>query len=290
VAMSWAKRSHDGLAVYVPDDDHHSRERLQLLGDLRVALDQHQLVLHYQPKLDLVTGAVRGVEALVRWQHPERGLLPPDAFVPTAERTGLINPLTDYVLDEALGQVAAWRTAGRAVPVAVNISARSLLDPGFPDRVFAALALHQLPSANLILEITETSIMEDPEHALSALQRLHDAGVYLAIDDFGTGYSSLAYLKRLPVDEIKVDRSFVASLTTDARDRLIVASTVSLGRALGLDVVAEGVEDEDTLAVLQGLGCDLAQGFLFARPEAHPRLDGYPMERAPALAQAPPTG
>jgi diguanylate cyclase (GGDEF)-like protein len=290
VAMSWAKASHSGLAVYASDDDHTSTERLKLLGELRVALERGELVLHYQPKLDLVTGAVRGVEALVRWQHPERGLLAPDTFVPTAERTGLINTLTDYVLDLALAKAAQWLEQGLSVPMAVNISARSLLDPGFPDRVLAALSTRRMPAASLVLEITETSIMEDPEHALAALQRLHDAGVYLSIDDFGTGYSSLAYLKRLPVDEIKIDRSFVSALTVDARDRLIVASTVSLGRALGLDVVAEGVEDEQTLAVLQELGCDLAQGFLFSRPVPDPPLTGHPVERIRALVQTPPSG
>jgi diguanylate cyclase (GGDEF)-like protein len=290
VAMSWAKHTHGGLAVYASDNDHHSTQRLQLLGELRVAIEARQLVLHYQPKLDLGTGAVCGVEALVRWQHPVRGLLAPDTFVPTAERAGLINLLTDFVLDEALGKAAHWLSQGRSVPMAVNISARSLLDPDFPDRVLAALAARRMPPASLILEITETSIMEDPEHALRALQRLHDAGVYLSIDDFGTGYSSLAYLKRLPVDEIKIDRSFVASLTVDARDRLIVASTVSLGRALGLDVVAEGVEDEATMLVLQGLGCDLAQGFLFGRPEPDPALVGWPRERGGLLLEAPPSG
>jgi diguanylate cyclase (GGDEF)-like protein len=290
VAMSEAKQGHAGLAVYASEHDHHSTEQLQLLGELRVALNQRQLLLHYQPKLDLVTGEVRGVEALVRWQHPERGLLPPDSFVPTAERTGLINALTDYVLDVALGKAAYWLEQGLSVPMAVNISARSLLDPAFPDRVLASLSARRMPPASLILEITETSIMEDPEHALAALQRLHDAGVYLSIDDFGTGYSSLAYLKRLPVDEIKIDRSFISSLTADARDRLIVASTVSLGRALGLDVVAEGVEDEQTLAVLQTLGCDLAQGFLFGRPEPDPPLETRSGEQFRVFAQAPPSG
>jgi diguanylate cyclase (GGDEF)-like protein len=290
IAMSWAKQSHSGLAVYASDNDHHSTEQLQLLGELRVAIEQRQLVLHYQPKLDLVSGAVRGVEALVRWQHPVRGLLAPDTFVPTAERTGLINLLTDFVLDEALGKAARWLAEGRAVPMAVNISARSLLDPDFPDRVLAALAARRMPPASLVLEITETSIMEDPEHALRALQRLHDAGVYLSIDDFGTGYSSLAYLKRLPVYYIMIDRSFIAALTVDARDRLIVASTVSLGRALGLDVVAEGVEDEATVVLLQELGCDLAQGFLFARPKPDPELTGWPRERAAVLMEAPPSG
>ena len=290
VAMSEAKQGHAGLAVYASEHDHHSTEQLQLLGELRVAIDQRQLLLHYQPKFDLVTGEVRGVEALVRWQHPERGLVPPDSFVPTAERTGLINALTDYVLDMALGKAAHWLEQGFSVPMAVNISARSLLDAGFPDRVLAALSARRIPPASLILEITETTIMEDPAHALAALQRLHDAGVYLSIDDFGTGYSSLAYLKRLPVDEIKIDRSFISSLTVDARDRLIVASTVSLGRALGLDVVAEGVEDEQTAAALQTLGCDLAQGFHFGRPEPDPPLESRSGRRLRVFAKAPPSG
>ena len=290
VAMSEAKQGHAGLAVYASEHDHHSTEQLQLLGELRVAIDQRQLLLHYQPKFDLVTGEVRGVEALVRWHHPERGLVPPDSFVPTAERTGLINALTDYVLDVALGKAAHWLEQGFSVPMAVNISARSLLDAGFPDRVLAALSARRIPPASLILEITETTIMEDPAHALAALQRLHDAGVYLSIDDFGTGYSSLAYLKRLPVDEIKIDRSFISSLTVDARDRLIVASTVSLGRALGLDVVAEGVEDEQTAAVLQTLGCDLAQGFHFGRPEPDPPLESRSGQRLRVFAKAPPSG
>jgi diguanylate cyclase (GGDEF)-like protein len=290
VAMSEAKHGHAGLAVYASEHDHHSTEQLQLLGELRVAIDQRQLLLHYQPKFDLVTGEVRGVEALVRWQHPERGLVPPDSFVPTAERTGLINALTDYVLDMALGKAAHWLEHGFSVPMAVNISARSLLDAGFPDRVLAALSARRIPPASLILEITETTIMEDPAHALAALQRLHDAGVYLSIDDFGTGYSSLAYLKRLPVDEIKIDRSFISSLSVDARDRLIVASTVSLGRALGLDVVAEGVEDEQTAAVLQTLGCDLAQGFHFGRPEPDPPLESRSGQRLRVFAKAPPSG
>jgi diguanylate cyclase (GGDEF)-like protein len=290
VAMSEAKHGHAGLAVYASEHDHHSTEQLQLLGELRVAIDQRQLLLHYQPKLDLDTGEVRGVEALVRWQHPERGLVPPDSFVPTAERTGLINALTDYVLDMALGKAAHWLEQGLSVPMAVNISARSLLDAGFPDRVLAALSARRIPPASLILEITETTIMEDPAHALAALQRLHDAGVYLSIDDFGTGYSSLAYLKQLPVDEIKIDRSFISSLTVDARDRLIVASTVSLGRALGLDVVAEGVEDGQTVAVLRTLGCDLAQGFLFGRPEPDPPLESRSGQRLRVFAKAPPSG
>jgi diguanylate cyclase (GGDEF)-like protein len=265
VAMYVAKRSHRGTAVYDPADDGNSPAHLRLLAELARAIDGDELVLHYQPKCDLA-GAVRGVEALVRWQHPERGLLPPVEFVPAAESTGLIHPLTDFVLDRAVAQAAAWSAAGQTLPVAVNVSTRSLLDPGFADRVLAVLALHRTPPQLLGLEITETTIMEDPDRALAVLTGLATAGVRLSIDDFGTGYSSLAYLKRLPVHELKIDRSFVAGMVANQRDRVIVDSTVALGHRLGLDVVAEGVEDEATRDALHDLGCELAQGFLFSRP------------------------
>ena len=265
VAMYVAKSSHRGISLYDPAADMNSPARLRLLAELARAIDNDELVLHYQPKCDL-TGAVRGMEALVRWQHPEHGLLPPVEFVPVAERTGLIHPLTDFVIDRAVGQAAEWSAHGRAMPVAVNVSTRSLLDPGFADRVLAALSAHRLPAMLLGLEITETTIMEDPDRAHAVLTRLADQGVRLSIDDFGTGYSSLAYLKNLPVHELKIDRSFVAGMVGNPRDRVIVDSTVALGRRLGLDVVAEGVEDEATRAALEDLGCELAQGYLFSRP------------------------
>jgi diguanylate cyclase (GGDEF)-like protein len=265
VAMYVAKSSHRGVSLYDPATDENSPARLRLLAELARAIDQDQLVLHYQPKCDL-TGTVRGVEALVRWQHPERGLLPPVEFVPVAERTGLIHPLTDFVLDRAVGQAAEWSAQGRPVQVAVNVSTRSLLDPGFADRVLAILATHRTPAQLLGMEITETTIMEDPDRALAVLTRLAGQGVRLAIDDFGTGYSSLAYLKSLPVHELKIDRSFVAGMVVNPRDQVIVDSTVALGRRLGLEVVAEGVEEEATRAALQHPGCELAQGYLFSRP------------------------
>jgi diguanylate cyclase (GGDEF)-like protein len=270
IAMYVAKRSHAGIALYDRADDHHSTERLQLLADLRTAIDEDQLVLHYQPKLDLRTGLVKGFEALVRWEHPTRGLLPPVDFVPMAERTGLIHPLTDVVLRSALKQVRTWCDGGNPMAVAVNVSTRSLLNLDFPDRVLALLTEYDVAPELLGLEITETTIMEDPQRALTVLTRLYEAGVRLSIDDFGTGYSSLAYLKRLPVHELKVDRSFVANMMTNDRDRVIVNSTVALGQSLGLDVVAEGVEDEATRLALETLGCDLAQGFLFSRPVVAP--------------------
>jgi len=249
---------HADVALYTP-------ERLRLLGELARGIDDGELVLHYQPKIDLA-GAVRGVEALVRWQHPERGLLAPAEFIPVAERTGLIHPLTDVVLGIAVAQARHWFDEGTPTPVAVNISTRSLLHSGFADRVLDLLAVWAVPAELLSLEITETTIMEDPDRALAVLTRLAAAGIRLAIDDFGTGYSSLAYLKNLPVHELKIDRSFVAALTSSERDRVIVDSTVALGRRLGLDVVAEGVEDESTLLALEQLGCSLAQGFYFSRP------------------------
>ena len=265
VAAEHAKRTHAGSCAYDPALDQHSTERLGLLADLARALTAGELVLHYQPKCDL-DGRVLGVEALVRWQHPQRGLLPPLTFLPVAERTGLVHPLTDLVLDLALAQVRRWRDGGREVPVAVNVSTRSLLQPGFAEKVLTALGRHGVPATLLGLEITETTIMEDPERALAVLTQLADAGVRLSIDDFGTGYSSLAYLKNLPVHELKIDRTFVAALTTSERDRVIVDSTVALGNRLGLDVVAEGVEDEATLAALAELGCRQAQGYFFSRP------------------------
>ncbi|MGZ4632852.1 MAG: putative bifunctional diguanylate cyclase/phosphodiesterase, partial [Actinomycetes bacterium] len=270
VAMYVAKRGHAGIVLYDAADDHHSTDRLQLLAELRTAIETDQLVLHYQPKLHLESGTVCGVEALVRWEHPRRGLVGPMEFVPMAERTGLIHPLTDRVLRGALAQAKVWQDAGQPMAVAVNVSTRSLLNLDFPDRVQALLAEYGVPAELLGLEITETTIMEDPQRALTVLTRLHDAGVRLSIDDFGTGYSSLAYLKRLPVHELKVDRSFVANMTSNERDRVIVHSTVALGRSLGLDVVAEGVEDPETRAALEELGCSLAQGFLFSRPVAPP--------------------
>ncbi len=288
IAMYVAKSVHRGISVYDPADDQHSPARLRLLAELARAIEGGELVLHYQPKCDL-SGSVLGVEALVRWQHPERGLLPPADFVPAAERTGLIHPLTDFVLDTAVAQARAWCDAGRPVPVAVNVSTRTLLDPGFADRVLAVLSVHRTPPGLLGLEITETTIMEDPERALAVLTRLATAGVRLSIDDFGTGYSSLAYLKNLPVHELKIDRSFVAGMVRNERDRVIVDSTVALGHRLGLDVVAEGVEDEDTRTALEELGCQLAQGFLFSRPVPAEDLAAAP-GRAAAAAATGPTG
>ena len=266
IAMYVAKDTHAGYVLFDPTLDQHSPRRLALLGELRRAIGEQQLVLHYQPKVDAHTGQLLGVEALVRWQHPEHGLIPPGDFIPLAERTGLIGPLTTYVLDAALRQCHQWRQAGHELAIAVNVSARSLLDLAFPDQVAGLLAREDLPARLLIVEITESTIMADPTHALEILGRLNAMGVQIAIDDFGTGYSSMAHLKTLPVQELKVDRSFVSQMTSNSRDAVIVRSTVDLGRNLGLRVVAEGVEDVVTSRELDALGCDAVQGYYISRP------------------------
>ena len=223
-------------------------------------------MLHYQPKVDAHTEQVLGVEALVRWQHPTHGLILPGDFIPLAERTGLIGPLTHYVLDAALQQCRAWQRTGHELSVAVNVSARRLLDLTFPDEVTALLTCWEVPARLLMVEITEHTIMADPAHALEVLRRLDKMGVQVSIDDFGTGYSSMAHLKSLPVHELKVDRSFVSQMVSNTRDAVIVRSTVDLGRNLGLRVVAEGVEDSRTLQQLDVLGCDAIQGYYISRP------------------------
>ena len=266
VAMYAAKATHAGYTVYDPTLDQHNPRRLGLLGQLRRALAAGELVVHYQPKADVPSGRILGVEALVRWQHPEHGLLGPGEFVPLAETTGLIRPLTSYVLDAALRQCRAWLDAGHQLSVAVNLSTRCLLDLTLPDQITQLLEDTAIAPDRLLLEITESAIMTDPTRALEILNRLHTLGVQLAIDDFGTGYSSMAYLKSLPVDELKVDRSFVKHLRDNQNDAVIVRSTVDLGHNLGLRVVAEGVEDQATLKELATLGCDTVQGYFVARP------------------------
>jgi diguanylate cyclase len=275
VAMYAAKQTHAGFVVYDAAVDQHSPKRLALLGGLRRALERDELVLHYQPKADLHTGQVLGAEALVRWQHPAHGLLGPGEFIPLAERTGLIHPLTRWVLDAALRQAAEWRRAGHHLSIAVNVSTRSLLDREFPDHVADRLAAWQLPAASLVLEVTESAVMADPALALEILSRLHALGVGLALDDFGTGYSSMAYLKALPVDELKVDRSFVGQMATSNSDAVIVRSTIDLGHNLGLHVVAEGVENQATWEELAALGCDTAQGYHLGRPMPASELEQW---------------
>ncbi|WP_327318037.1 putative bifunctional diguanylate cyclase/phosphodiesterase [Streptomyces sp. NBC_01235] len=263
VAMYQAKRDRTGVEVYESKRDSNTPDRLGLLGDLRRALDAHEVQLHYQPKVRF-DGQVAGLEALVRWVHPERGKVPPDEFIAIAESSGLMPHLTEYVLETALGQVAKWRAQGLFVPVAVNVSPRDVHTPGFAGSVAARLARHGVPAGALQLEITEHVLLEDPQRAAATLNGLTGHGVKMSLDDFGTGYSSLVHLRRLPVSELKIDRSFVARLAVDNEDAEIVRCTVDLAHSLGLLVVAEGVEDDETWERLRDLGCDAVQGWLVA--------------------------
>jgi diguanylate cyclase (GGDEF)-like protein len=290
VAMYQAKGNRTGTEFYARERDSNTRGRLQLLGELRDALPAEQLILHYQPKLDLQTRRITGVEALVRWAHPTRGLLPPGDFIPLAEQAGLMAPLTRLVLDQALVQAARWRASGFDLTMAVNVSATNLLDGGFTDAALAALARVGLRPESLVMEITEDVLMADPDRSLEVVGRLSTAGVQVALDDFGTGYSSLAYLKHLPVDELKIDRTFVASMTTDPADAAIVQTAIDLGRRLGIAVVAEGVEDAASLESLATMGASRAQGYHIARPmpadELLPRLESSAVRLPGGLAVA----
>jgi diguanylate cyclase (GGDEF)-like protein len=266
VAMYRAKEAQSGSQLYATEHDHHSVRRLSVISDVRCALASGQVVVYYQPKVDLQDSRVRGAEALVRWQHPELGLLAPATFIDVVEQTGLIGPLTRHVLDRALEQCAAWRHAGQDLSVAVNLSVRNLLDHDLAPDIEALLRCHGLPPDALDLEITESMIMSDPERSLATVARLSSLGVGLSVDDFGTGYSSLANLKRMPIDELKIDRSFVSPMLRDHSDLIIVRSTINLGHDLGLKVIAEGVEDRETLDRLAVMGCDLAQGYHLSKP------------------------
>ncbi|MEU5655676.1 bifunctional diguanylate cyclase/phosphodiesterase [Streptomyces sp. NPDC047737] len=263
VAMYQAKRDRTGVEVYESKRDSNTPDRLGLLGDLRRALDAREVELHYQPKVRF-DGQVAGLEALVRWVHPERGRVPPDEFIAIAESSGLMPHLTEYVLETALAQVARWRAQGLYVPVAVNVSPRDVHTPGFAGSVAARLARHGVPAGALQLEITEHVLLEDPQRAADTLAGLTGHGVKMSLDDFGTGYSSLVHLRKLPVSELKIDRSFVARLAVDNEDAEIVRCTIDLAHSLGLLVVAEGVEDDETWERLRDLRCDAVQGWLVA--------------------------
>jgi diguanylate cyclase (GGDEF)-like protein len=266
IALHHAKTSQAQWTLYDPAIDRSSVDRLGMADELRQAIEGGELELHYQPKLDLRTGTIVGAEGLMRWMHPTRGIVPPDEFVPLAERTGLIVGLTAVALDQALATARDLVAAGYHLRLAVNLSALNLADDLLPDRVARALEQHDVSPGLLTLEITEGSMMADAERAIAVLRRLDDLGVELSVDDFGTGYSSLSYLRRLPVGELKIDRSFVLAMSTE--DDTIVRSTIDLGHNLGLKVVAEGVEDDATAEHLVALGCDLAQGYGIARPMA----------------------
>jgi len=260
VAMYIAKRNNSGYMVYKAEEDRHSPSRLAFMSEFRGAIDRGELALFYQPKVHLATGHVRAVEALLRWNHPRDGIILPGDYIPMSEQTGLIRPLTTWVVGEAMRQVAEWHRAGRDVAVSINLSMRNLHDPQLPGIVSALLRNWRVDPQAVVFEITESAVMADPEHTIEVLKRLHAMGVALSIDDFGTGYSSLSYLKRMPVSELKIDKSFVMDMGTDEDDAIIVRSTIDLAHNLGLKVTGEGVQDEDAFTVLVSLGCDLAQG------------------------------
>jgi diguanylate cyclase (GGDEF)-like protein/PAS domain S-box-containing protein len=279
IAMDAAKTQTLGVFAYDPAFDSHTPSKLALLGDLRRALEHDELVLHYQPKVSLSTGDVVGAEALVRWQHPERGLVLPDDFIPMAEHTALIGPLTRHVLDIALAQARTWIDASRPVPIAVNLSARNLHNEHFAAQVAELLAAHDVPAHLLELEVTESAIMIDPVRAQQMLEQLSALGLRISIDDFGSGYTSLGQLTSLPVSELKIDRSFVMTMAEDPGNAMIVQSIVDLGHNLGITLVAEGVETEQSLTTMAGLGCDVAQGYHICRPIPAAAFDIWCAER-----------
>jgi EAL domain-containing protein (putative c-di-GMP-specific phosphodiesterase class I) len=265
--MYRAKRERSGTAVYSLESDAHSRDRLRTVEELRVAIEAHQLVCHYQPKLDMRTGRVVGAEALIRWQHPMRGVLPPSEFLHLAEQNGLMSAVLIEVLDQALPDCREWRAHGHDVRVAVNLSVSNLLDTALHTTIHDRLRAHGLSPRALVLEITEDVLMTDPNGARLVLEQLRALGINLSLDDYGTGYNSLAYLQALPIDELKVDRSFVTGIGTNPKSRAIVEATVALGRSLGLDLVAEGIETESDWHELEILGVDMAQGYWLSRPQ-----------------------
>jgi predicted signal transduction protein with EAL and GGDEF domain len=275
VALRAARSSGEKVRGYLPSMGQIFLRRFQLVSQFRQALESGQVKVHYQPKVALPSRQLLGVEALVRWRHPEFGPLDPDEFVPAVEAAGLVDALTDFVMDQALVRVRKWLERGIRISAAVNISVRSLAEANFPDRVAARLERHRVPAELLTLELTESGVMADPQRALPVLRRLHTLGVVLAVDDFGTGYSSLAYLRQLPVDEVKIDKSFVLGMGSDLGDLAVVRSIVELGHSLGLIVVAEGVEEDIARDQLAAMGCDVAQGYLISRPLSETRLEAW---------------
>ena len=254
------------MREYTSDLDPYSHDRLELGGQLREAITRGELVLHYQPLVSAREGRIRGAEALVRWQHPQRGLLPPGDFIALAERTGAIGPLTEFVIDQAIKDAANWRRRGMDLEISLNLASASASDPRIPGRVADALHRHGLPAEKLFLELSEDTVITDPRRVAAVLWSLDSLGVRLALDDFGTGMSSLAHLRQLPLHQLKIDRSFVSRLLSDAEDAGVVDAIIALARSLRLETVAEGVEDDLTASELSGRGCDQLQGYHFSRP------------------------
>jgi diguanylate cyclase (GGDEF)-like protein len=273
IAMYTAKRTNTGFALYDEKHDHHSAERLSLMSELRQAVEHDQLTLYYQPKVDLATHTVKYVEALIRWEHPTRGFVAPDQFIPFAEQSGYIKTISRWVADKAIHQCAMWREQGIELAVSVNVSARELIQSTLPEMFQSMLQKYDVPAEWIWVEITESAILDDPDHAIETLERLRALGIRISIDDFGTGYSSLSYLKRMPVDELKIDKSFVMGMTNHKDDETIVRSTIDLGHNMGLKVVAEGVETEEMLEQLKEMRCDLVQGYHLSRPLPPAKLE-----------------
>jgi len=289
IALYDAAESREPVGVFrIGSDDEH-RRRLEIMTDLGRAITAGELRLAFQPKVAIATRRVSSVEALVRWNHPRLGAVSPAEFVPLAEQTGGSRQLTDWVLEAAIRQMAEWHKVGLALDVAVNLSAGDIVDSGLGDAILRVLAKHRVAPTSLVLEITESAMMRDPATAARNMELLRIAGVRFAIDDFGTGYSSLSQLRKLPVDELKIDRSFVSRAHADADDASIVSSTIDLGHNLGLKVVAEGVEETETLSMLRGLGCDFAQGYLISRPLAPEAVADFVREANEILADQDPT-
>ncbi len=285
IALYDAKLVRQGVAVYESGRDEVHLRQLQLMSDLRDSIARGQLRLQFQPKVEIASGSVLHAEALVRWTHAQLGAIRPDEFIPLAERSGFIHELTRFVLENSLAQAARWREGGLDLGIAVNLSAIDLMDADLPDFVIDCLGRHAIPPGRLILELTESALMRDVNYAVRMLHRLRAIGIRLAIDDFGTGYSSLAQLKRMPVDEIKIDKSFVMQMTEDSDDAVIVRSTIELGHNMGLRVIAEGVESQDSLSLLDKLGCDMAQGYFLSPPLDSDALVLWVAEFAAARAE-----
>lgn len=275
VAMYAAKRANVGYRVYTPEIEVIAARNLELQNELRKAIECNQLQLYYQPKINHNTSCITGVEALVRWNHPQRGLVAPDDFIPLAETSGLIQPLTLWVLQAAIQQCVQWHEAGHELTVSINLSTRNLLDGDLQGRVAKLIAIYKVKPEWLVFEITESSVMAEPARALETLTKLNKMGIQLSLDDFGTGYSSLAYLRKLPVSEIKIDKSFIKDMEIDTNDTVIVRSTIALGHNLGMKVVAEGVENEEIWKLLSALGCDVSQGYYMSRPLTVAALDEW---------------
>ena len=265
VALYSAQQSSQKYTIYSKAMDKNNPNRLTLMGELRQGIANNELVLYYQPKINIETLSVKGIEALVRWRHPEHGFMPPQDFIPMAERTGLIKPLSVWVLNNALSQAEKWHRQKLKVSISINLSPSTFLDTELPDLIIGLLSLYDIPAHSVILEITEGSMIKDPELAMEILTRLTQRGIRISIDDFGTGYSSLAYLKKLPVSEVKIDKSFVKDMINNDNDAVIVKAIIDLGHNLSLNVVAEGVENKETAARLKELGCDELQGDFFSK-------------------------